>query len=338
MTHWHHDHVGGLPHVLRMLEKLRAADATVPAPRVHKFVDAATDSSFHDRIASLPPSTFVPVPEVEGAAAVHWPLRDVQTVQVADPDAPESVSSLRMVLTPGHAVDHACMLLEEDNILLTGDNVLGRGSTVFEDLVLYLRSLQRCQALMSQRKSTPIGVYGTPAGQSGNENVFLPGHGPVIPKGQDTLKRYITHRLDRDEQILALLSGAPGDKTLETEAVAYPGDILTRRLRERSMRVPWTLHQLVAVLYADYEKKMYPAVARGLLLHLQKLSQDYDTLKKPPFYTLAPLPTTPWASGAAIVKSLTVPSYQYSGTSIPDAARTEAEWWELMDVPWVLLG
>ena len=39
LTHWHHDHVGGTPLVLRMLARLRQEDPRVQVPRVHKFVE-----------------------------------------------------------------------------------------------------------------------------------------------------------------------------------------------------------------------------------------------------------------------------------------------------------
>ena len=101
-------------------------------------------------------------------------------------------------------------------------------------------------------------------------------------------------------------------------------------------RHTWTLHQMIAVLYANYETKMYPAVARGLLLHLQKLSQPIEDLPSPPFYLADPLPTTQWAKDDRLVRSMRLPSYQRSANGIPDAASNEAEWWELMDIPWVL--
>lgn len=336
MTHWHHDHVGGIPYVLRMLQKLREEDHNVPIPRIHKFVEPKTDPSFFDRIADVPPTAYMQVPSAEGKAAVLWPLRDNQTIQVVDPENHELVSSLRALHTPGHAADHASLLLEEENILFTGDNVLGRGSTVFEDLVFYLRSLQRSHALLLNRPSTPIGVYGTPLTGNAGENVLYPGHGPVIPKGKDTLRRYIRHRLEREEQILALLAGKPDDKEFVTQALAFSDKVLASRLPASGPRHPWTLHQLIAVLYADYDLKLYPAVARGLLLHLQKLCKSVEELPRPPFFIAEPLPTTSWSKGGRMVRSTRLPSFQRSPGDVPDAATNEAEWWELMDIPWVL--
>lgn len=338
MTHWHHDHVGGMPYVLRMLEKLRKQSPDlVPAPRVHKFVEPVTDATFFARIAGISSDAYAHAPEAKPGQELLWPLRDGQTIRVEDPEDPTAVSSLRALYTPGHAADHASLLLEEDNILLTGDNVLGRGSTVFEDLVLYLRSIQRSQALMSCRRPTPLGVYGTPLTGASGENVLYPGHGPVIPRGKDTLRRYVQHRLEREEQVLALLCGRPGDKAFATEAVAFSDRVVRKHELAQGPRHPWTLHQLIAVLYADYETKMYPAVARGLLLHLQKLCRSPGDLPNPPFYVREPLPSTPWARKKQLVKSTRLPSYQRGNSDIPEAAKNEAEWWELMDVPWILV-
>lgn len=66
----------------------------------------------------------------------------------------------RIYHTPGHTMDHIVISLEEDGALFSADSVLGEGSTVFDDLTEYLKSLQ----LILDLKPT----------------VIFPGHGSVI--------------------------------------------------------------------------------------------------------------------------------------------------------------
>ena len=340
LTHWHHDHVGGVPYVLRMLQRLRREVPQLPVPRVHKIPEPKTDPSLFERVQSVSDDAYAHAPGATGLARLMWPLRDQDQIQVRDPDNAHLTSTLRVLYTPGHAADHAMLLLEEDHILLTADNVLGKGSTVFEDLVLYMYSLQRGLSLLQTCKPTPLGVSGTPTTGMAGENVLFPGHGPVIPKGKETLRRYMRHRIEREEQLLALFMCHPSDKQGLMQATAYPQAHLEKtRGRVRPGQYLWTLRQFVHTLYENYSLTAYPAVARGLLLHLQKLATPTSDYAKPPFPLTEPLLTSPFASHPPVVQCIRLPSYQYSGIRhYPDLARNEKEWSELLDVPWQLVS
>lgn len=100
-------------------------------------------------------------------------------------------ATLQAVFTPGHAADHMCFILEEENALFTGDNVLGHGYSVAEDLGLYVKSLE----IMRDWRC----VVGYPA------------HGVKILDLPSTIGLYIRHRERRERQIyLALSRVGPG--------------------------------------------------------------------------------------------------------------------------------
>ncbi|MEO3814250.1 MBL fold metallo-hydrolase [Sphaerisporangium sp. B11E5] len=95
---------------------------------------------------------------------------------------------VRVVGTPGHSFDSLCFWLPADGALLTGDTVLGRGTTVIApdgDLADYLRSLDRLRADAEITEATAL----------------LPGHGPVLPDPVAVLDAYIAHRRERLDQI-----------------------------------------------------------------------------------------------------------------------------------------
>jgi glyoxylase-like metal-dependent hydrolase (beta-lactamase superfamily II) len=105
---------------------------------------------------------------------------------------------IEVIATPGHTGDSVCLYLRADQAVLTGDTVLGRGTTVIADdgnLADYLGSLGRLRALAD---STEL-------------RALLPGHGPLLGDPQAALDFYITHRAERLAEIRAAL--AAGDRT-----------------------------------------------------------------------------------------------------------------------------
>ena len=106
---------------------------------------------------------------------------------------------LRVVGTPGHTSDSLSFLVPADGAVLTGDTVLGRGSTVVAhpdgQLAAYLDSLDRLHDLAEAGAVTSI----------------LPGHGPVLPDAMAAIEAYQEHRAARLEQVRAAL--AAGEAT-----------------------------------------------------------------------------------------------------------------------------
>ena len=106
--------------------------------------------------------------------------------------------TVEVVATPGHTSDSRSLLVVgEDGVarLLTGDMVLGRGTTVIThpdgDLGAYLTSLGRLEALVAERDVVEI----------------LPGHGPVVDDPGGWLAFYRAHRLERLDQVRVALAG-----------------------------------------------------------------------------------------------------------------------------------
>ncbi|HUF92751.1 MAG TPA: MBL fold metallo-hydrolase, partial [Candidatus Limnocylindria bacterium] len=149
LTHRHRDHLGGVG-------QLRARFAGL---RVAKMIHKDTN-----------------LPE---------PIDDLRDGERVEGDG----VTLIPVYTPGHASDHLCYYLEEEQALFTGDVILGGSTTVIPsddgDLLDYLASLRRLLALDVRR------IY--------------PAHGPVIEDGPAKIREYIDHRMMREGQIVEAL-------------------------------------------------------------------------------------------------------------------------------------
>ncbi len=107
---------------------------------------------------------------------------------------------LRVLHTPGHTADSISFVLDagpdgDAPAVLTGDTILGRGTTVVAhpdgDLRAYLASLRRLADL--------------------GDLTVLPGHGPVLASVRAVATSYLEHRANRLEQVRAAL--AAGDRT-----------------------------------------------------------------------------------------------------------------------------
>lgn len=112
------------------------------------------------------------------------PLRDGETIEV---------DGLRIdvVAAPGHTRDSVAFVLPQDRALLSGDMVLGRGTTVVAHpdgaLGPYLDSIRAFRALVTD----------------GTVATILPGHGPVVTDPGAVLDFYLTHREERLDQVRA---------------------------------------------------------------------------------------------------------------------------------------
>ncbi|WP_167996039.1 MBL fold metallo-hydrolase [Arthrobacter pigmenti] len=133
---------------------------------------------------------------------------------------------IEVLATPGHTADSVCFHLPDDGPIgsvLTGDTVLGRGTTVLGcpdgTLGEYLDSLDRLEAL--------------------GDAVVLPAHGPVLPNIGEAARAYRAHRMERLDQVRAALSalGPDADVGAVTDVVYAEVDPSVRRAAEQSVAV-----------------------------------------------------------------------------------------------------
>jgi len=99
-----------------------------------------------------------------------------------------------VVATPGHTSDSVCLLIESEGSLLTGDTVLGRGTSVVAwpdgELGPYLASLRQLRELAGENRVHRI----------------LPGHGPLLPNPGQVLDGYLEHRRSRLDEVRSVVS------------------------------------------------------------------------------------------------------------------------------------
>ncbi|MGZ4451231.1 MAG: MBL fold metallo-hydrolase [Nocardioides sp.] len=149
---------------------------------------------------------------------------------------------VRVVGTPGHTADSLSFLLPAEGAVLTGDTVLGRGTTVVAhpdgQLGAYLGSLDRLHRLAEAHELRTI----------------WPGHGPVIDDALGALDHYIAHRAERLAQVeaaVAALRDAPHPEGLAV-------DELPRRV--------------VEIVYADVDPVLWGAAELSVRAQLAYLA------------------------------------------------------------------
>lgn len=134
---------------------------------------------------------------------------------------------LTAIALPGHAPDHFGFLVED--VLFSGDAILGEGSSLITPypgaLRSYLRSLERLRQL--------------------HITVLAPAHGPPVTEVHGKLDEYISHRLEREQRLIAAIKA--GSRTVD---------------------------QLLNEVWSDAPAALRPAAAATLAAHLDKLAEE----------------------------------------------------------------
>ncbi|BFV58413.1 MBL fold metallo-hydrolase [Kitasatospora sp. CMC57] len=137
---------------------------------------------------------------------------------------------IRVVGTPGHTADSLTFHLPADGAILTGDTVLGRGTTMVAHpegtIGDYLDSLRRLHTMAAEQ-----GV-----------RTVLPGHGPVLTDALGAVDYYLAHRAHRLAQVETAVEA--GYRTAE---------------------------QVVAKVYADVDRALWPAAELSVRAQLRYL-------------------------------------------------------------------
>lgn len=274
ISHWHHDHVGGLPSVLALLKQLweaRNPGQPFTPPRLHKFPLAEGSKGEHNNLKwnnlpklleGLPRELITPPAPAAATQEIFHGLSDGQLFK--DPITGNTLA--RVLHTPGHTADSISLYIPQDRALYTADTVLGHGTAVFEDLATYLSSLNRM--LHFGTASAPPADASTEAGAKDGldlEYVTLyPAHGGVVANGRETIATYIKHRLEREVQVLAVLRSPVPAELDPSSPIPSLG----------SGASIWSTWNIVRTLYKSYPESLWLPASRGIDLHLRKLEGE----------------------------------------------------------------
>ena len=147
----------------------------------------------------------------------------------------EVTHTLQVLHTPGHAANHLCLLLLEDQLLFSGDHILCGSTTVIDppdgDMTLYLQSLDLLSAACAQQ-----GI-----------EFILPAHGYVMGgyegEAASAIARLKAHRLQREAKIMRVMQALPQG----------------------------SLDDWVAQAYDDVPERMWTVAKRSLLAHVARI-------------------------------------------------------------------
>ncbi|MDP6876634.1 MAG: MBL fold metallo-hydrolase, partial [Alphaproteobacteria bacterium] len=165
ITHTHRDHSPGAA----PLKAETGAHVWGCGPHGHGRISKATDGGTSD----------------EGADTDYMPDTLVNDADILDTKG----WSFQAVHTPGHTSNHTCFHLREENVLFSGDHVMGWSTTIVSppdgDMYRYMQSLEKL-LLRSDAH-------------------YWPTHGPRIDQPKAYVGELLKHRQEREEQIAQCL-------------------------------------------------------------------------------------------------------------------------------------
>jgi glyoxylase-like metal-dependent hydrolase (beta-lactamase superfamily II) len=153
-------------------------------------------------------------------------------------DHGDSIAGMQAIHTPGHASDHICFALPAQDgtaVLFSADHVMSWSTSVVSppggDMAHYFASLN----LLLER----------------TDDVYLPGHGPLLHEPRSLVQEMLTHRLIREQAIeAALINGASDTYTL------------------------------MDTIYSQVHPRLRRAAERNVLAHLLKLESEGKVIRQ----------------------------------------------------------
>ena len=237
-SHFHHDHVGGIPSIIdakllvkheeKEKETDKEKDKQDKEDKEYKILkykcettdgEMKLDKSYINKFGHLNDNDLV---VTEGA-------------------------TLEVIYTPGHCDDHIAFYMKEENAIFSGDCILGGSSAVFSDLHTYMKSLNKLQLLKA--------------------DCIYPGHGPKIENAHNMIIQYINHRNKRENQILNVLNENENEKDKDKERNKDKDKNKDSDNCLTSMRI-------VELVYTDTPKDYYKYARMNVVNHLTKLIKD----------------------------------------------------------------
>ena len=130
------------------------------------------------------------------------------------------------IYTPGHMGNHVSY--QYDKILFSGDHIMDWATSMvsppYGDLTQFMES---CRMLQTKQF-----------------DLFLPGHGGPVKNPSERLNFIISHRLDREEQIISTIKNKP-----------------------------MTAMEITKIVYTEIDQRLIPAATRNVFAHLIDLKE-----------------------------------------------------------------
>ena len=182
------------PMIEEHVDKIRnalAGEAVTHIVVTHTHMDHSPASDWLKELTGAPIVGAYPRP-LDGGQTVEAHQEDfAPDEEIDDGDAIEGPGwTLEAVHTPGHMSNHHCYTFKEQNLLFSGDHVMGWNTTIVSppdgNMREYLDSLRVCLER--------------------GEDLYLPGHGPEITDTKPFVRAYLNHRLMREGEIAKCLA------------------------------------------------------------------------------------------------------------------------------------